>query len=182
MKKFFSLLILLALLLSLCACGDPPIQSLHTDNPAQYLQLNEYTTHVLTSDFFDSLPDRIPENTDCSYHHYYECSLVGDPHFAVCLSVTTSDTVFQEELHRIENLGSVQQLDIGQARYFFFHGTDQDISEYLDTTQIYDGMFFRFEIVKFDMEHGTIEYISARQNDNACVDPVRTFLMPLLPE
>ena len=176
MKRFLALLVLLSVLLSLCACGDPPVQTLQTDKSAEYLRLNTYVSDILAADFAGSLPEAIPQNTDCDYRHYYQCAVLGDPHFAVYLSVTVSGDVFRDELTRIENLNAAQQTTDGPVLCFVFQGTDKEVSEYLDTSEIYDGRSFRFEMVKFDTDSNTIEYLTALQNDNAVTELVRDFL------
>ena len=166
--KRLGLAILLLLLCTLCACTDPPVDKVQIDEPARYMQVNDYVLTALEERFAGVLPsDETVAANAVSYHYEYVCAVLGDPNFLIhCALSFTDDVKMQQEIERVRALPGVTSLPVTGGEMLWISPNPEQLQLYMDD-EIRDGTAYRFELVLIDHDAKTIEYLVAFQQDNA---------------
>ena len=150
-----------------------------TADLSDYGRWNSFTKETLQDCFLNPLPNcETVERYGTSYYCQSIQSLLGDPNFVIHLSLQIPDEVqYQKEL---ENFTA--QLDepvvIGAVHYYLVQCSRDDVLSYLDD-EVYDGMFYNFEIISANPEENTISFISAHVWDYVKDDYLLDLLQPI---
>ena len=169
--KRITLLIALMLFL-LTGCSDPPVASVHIDDPKLYLQTNNYVSNELNSSFVGILPTQLfTEQEQSVYNYEYQCSFMGDPNFLVYCSVYYDTQRFTQEINRLEQM-DISIFPVNEFEKLYYVQPDiNHLMLYTDNV-INDGLSFRFEMALVDSENHRIDYLVARQQDNYDKSPL----------
>lgn len=168
-KKIIALVILLAVLIvAFVIFNDPPIGTRSSDDVSDYMRTNKFVKLKLESEFAQTLPESIPQDTkNTEYHYQYRCGLIGDASFYINLRVeydSAADMI--KETERLQNLKPLRVLSEEGTTYLIFDGTDDSFDAYLDDLTR-DGALFHFNIVTVDESSNTIEYSLAYHFDGS---------------
>ncbi|MGN0478246.1 MAG: hypothetical protein ACI4GO_02315 [Hominenteromicrobium sp.] len=167
-RKRIGLAVLLCFLISLTGCGDPPVGKTETTGISRYGNYDSFAAEKLNTEFAGCLPEKVPDGSmDTDYFYTYQCALFGDPSFAVRLNVTfQSRESYEAELARIQALPCKSVSSLEGRSLYVLNGDQTDAERYLDE-EIYDGLFFVFELAAADDKTWTIQYLSGRWWDSA---------------
>ncbi len=175
MIVILSVLLLAGLLFGIILLLDcaGPLETVTVTEIDRYYEFNAYVNEQLSVEFKGALPKEIPTAwSDLSYSYRYDCSTwTPDPSFSIYLSVKCDDTAaYDKEMARISAL-ALQTVAVDPSRRcYIMSGDTGDYERYMDS-EIHDGLIFRFELVIFDDEASTIEYLTAVEWDHKSKDP-----------
>ena len=111
-----------SLLFTSCAKTDPPVGEILERDPQTYLETNQYVSNLrkdlqqkgfLHTHF---LPNEIDNETDVSYLYWYHCAFLGNPKYAITLSVSYPDQEgYSKEYERLSKLDDISLLRSGDV-------------------------------------------------------------------
>ena len=156
MKRQFSFLVIILLSISLLsACSRT-----HSENINDYFCWNNKTNTILRSHFNNTLPEKsLVDHYGTNYYYNLSQGILGNPNLVIYVSVQfPDDSGYQSEIDKL-NL-SADSIQDENVSIYFIQGTQQDIDEYTDEN-IYDGMFYNFEIIITNDESNEISFINA---------------------
>jgi len=123
-------LLIISLLSTSCVMSDPPVGETYNRDPHTYLETNRYVSGlrkdrlqsgILHSDF---LPKTIANETNVKYLFWYSCALLGNPSYAITLSVSYSDResylAEYERLTRLQDVSLLKERDTTVFEYNVF--------------------------------------------------------------
>jgi len=159
--------ILIVLYAFQCAGCSNDLGEVIVQDAGQYLQVNDYVREELSVSFSGFLPaNNIIEYHDAQYYYSYNCSLLGEPNFAVYLRNKFQDnTKFLQEKERLANL-SDGNVPAAKHGIVYYAGDLATASNLYADEEIRDGLCIRFELAIVDDEKNTIQYLVAEQQDN----------------
>lgn len=126
-----------------------------------YGQWDQATSEILKDSFNDSLPNA-NEMSQFGQDYYYTVHQSGfsDYNFVISCSLKYSNyEKFQKELKYLTT-ASKKIISLNGISYYLIQYSDKTATDYIDD-KIYDGMFYRFEIVFADDEALSINVVNA---------------------
>ena len=142
---------------------DPPAWRVSLDDPLLYSHYNHYVKQDLKNNYRGMLPNRISRKQCISYQYDYSCGILGDPQYSIALKMQYDPVFYASEKCRILYLEG--EFYGNNEDTYVLTGSREDLQGYIDNV-ICDGMFYRFEIARFDDGKYEIEYYTALLQDN----------------
>lgn len=123
----------------------------------------EKETKVILSQNFNGFLPKPADAKDYgqNYYHNYKQALLGDVNFIIYIEITLPNVETFRDFLSDYKLESIESRFINNEKVYFVQGNAESISEYLDD-EIYDGMFYNFELVFVDESSLTVKFLSAR--------------------
>lgn len=169
MKRRIALALIIGMILILCcSCDDPPIGSRSIDDPAEYMNVNDFSNEMLQTYFVGVFPNKdILTLSDCVYEYRYSCAFLGDPNVLIYLKTNSfTEKLLGEEQTRIQALSlETYYLEDGRVLYSMNSHFEKSAIKYMDDETL-DGDQSIFELVLVDSSNRVIEYLFAFQQDN----------------
>ncbi len=175
-SKFLKILLFVIIGIAVLVCAFKIAAVLHNDPPAktetitdekEYLSVNRYVKNTMKADLEGSLPNQIPnESTAAKYYYNYVCGLLGDPSYIINLKCQFNDVQdMSNEYQRLVQLKPESIKKTSNEEIFVFKCHPVDIERYFDD-KILDGTILCFEIVVFNEDEKSIEYLTAEIQDS----------------
>ncbi|MBP3538644.1 MAG: hypothetical protein J6J62_02245 [Oscillospiraceae bacterium] len=154
--RFFPVLILIFLTLAgIFALG----KTLKADS---YGDWGRKTKAILSENFNGFLPEvAVAQNYGQNYYYKYKQAPLGDANFVIYIEIALpDDAAFNNFLAGYE-IDSIESRSMSNETVYFIQGDAESIAEYLDD-EIYDGMYYNFELISVDKNSLTVEFLSAQ--------------------
>ncbi|MDD6205051.1 MAG: hypothetical protein PUC05_08680 [Firmicutes bacterium] len=166
MKRITAMLIIIAMVLILSSCTDPPVGEKTVTDIKQYGVVNKYVADTMEKTFAGILPETIPEQyAAAEYYYHYECGLVGDPEFIISLKITYKNASdFYAEQARVDKTAD-DYLDIDGKKYYLA-GQWRGALESIGDDEIFDGKWVPLEMAVFDETALAAVFLTTMQTDN----------------
>lgn len=148
-----------AIIITLIFCGCISANHANITSKEKYGQWNDEVKNLLNSDFKGSLPNKSLVDKYCmEYHYTYDHAPAGDPAFNIYADLHIDDiNDFSDEIIRFSNYDFVNKNGI---IYYLINFNSEDLNELLNN-EIYDGMYFVFEVAAVDEQKQEIRYLSS---------------------